>query len=200
MRCAEWRGIFRDREPQDPFHLARIGRADDVVKRSGAERPHVRIPISKVRKDNHRGASRGRGQNTERGAEVAVRQVVAAKYKLIGLLLDPRARGAQGIAKDGSQPEAAGNFLGFLMMLRIRSNDQHLAGVEHTQPPSDRISTTQAKQLYPLPIILSGGPLATESSRRSVGQRGKRGSTNDLPAWWREGDREKWIESAIHGM
>ena len=81
-RCALRRRILRERESQDPFGLDRVRRAGDIVKRAGAESPHVGVPIGQVRKHDHRGAA-GRGsQNAHRGAEIAIRQIVAAQDKL----------------------------------------------------------------------------------------------------------------------
>ena len=55
-----WRRILRESESQDSFGLDGIRRAGDIVKRAGAESPHVSVPVGQVRKDNHRGAP-GRG-------------------------------------------------------------------------------------------------------------------------------------------
>jgi hypothetical protein len=69
-----------------------------------------------VRENDHRGAACGGRQNTHRRAKIAIRQIVAAKNELKGLLLDSRTRIGQGTASNRPQPDAAGNFFGLLKL------------------------------------------------------------------------------------
>ena len=54
---AVWRRMLRERKAQDPFGLDRVRRAGNIIKRAGAESPHVSVPIGEVRKHNHGGAT-----------------------------------------------------------------------------------------------------------------------------------------------
>ena len=62
-----------EREPQNSFRFDRVRRAGNIIKRAGAESPHVGVPFGQVREHNYRGAPEGRGQNAHRGTEIAIR-------------------------------------------------------------------------------------------------------------------------------
>ncbi len=74
--------ILAKSETQDALGFDTLGRARDIVKRTGAERRHVGIPVSQVGKDNHGNAPCGRRQDLQRSSEIAIRQIIIAKDKL----------------------------------------------------------------------------------------------------------------------
>ena len=192
------RRILGECESQDPFRLNRFRRAGDVVKRASAESPHVSVPIGQVRNHDYRGAPGGRSQNAHRSAEIAIRQIVAAQHKLKRLFLNAAACVRQGSAMDGLQPQAASDFVGLLTLQGIGRYDQHLAGVKQFSPPSDRISSAQAKQLCPVEIILSSGPVATSSSRYSTEYSMNAEQSTRLVPVVSDGRDSRWSESANH--
>src|SRR5579863_2628935 len=155
--------ILREGELKNAFRLRRVGRAGNIVERAGGESSDVSAPIGQMRKDDDRRASGGSRQNADRGAEIAIRQIVAAKHKLKRLVSDECARVGQGNAVDGLQPEAMSDFAGLLSLKGIGRYDQYLAGVDHFSPPSDRISLARESRRDLAEIILSTGPVTTSS-------------------------------------
>jgi hypothetical protein len=113
--CGGVEGAARSRivaqgEAQNAFGFNRLRRARDVVKRAGAERFHISIPIGQVGNDNHRNVTRRSGQNLQRGSQIAIRQIISAKDKLKCLFPNQSARIAQRRAKDMLQPNVANDF------------------------------------------------------------------------------------------
>ena len=64
---------------------------------------------------------------------------------------------------NGLQTQLVSDFRSLLTLKRIGGYDQHVAGVEHFSPPSDKISLAEESQPYPVEFILSAGPVATSS-------------------------------------
>ena len=97
-------------EAQDPLRLCGVRRTGDVVERSRAESPHVRIPIGQMRKHDDGSSAGGGCQNSNRRAHVAIRQIVVAEHKLKCFVLDEGPRVGERAAGDAFQSEALNNF------------------------------------------------------------------------------------------
>src|ERR1700739_127994 len=147
-RGALRRGIVSRGKPEDAFGLGRIGRARDIVKSAGAESLPVSVPIGEMRKDNARGSAGCRRQNTNGGAKIAVRQLIAAEDTLKGVFLDKSTRVGQSNTIHGMQSHVAGDFFDLLTLEPIGRDDQHVAGAEHFAPPAP-FATGQERETTP---------------------------------------------------
>jgi hypothetical protein len=128
--CGSAEGAVRSRlrivaqgEAQNAFAFNWLRRARDVVKRAGAERFHISIPIGQAGNDNHGNTARRCGQNLQRGSQIAIRQIISAKDKLKRLLPNQSARIAQRRAKHMLQPNVAHDFSCLVSVRWIGTDD-----------------------------------------------------------------------------